>query len=154
MKMFAAVVLSAVVAAPAFAQSRENNGPQPRFRAGATTDQIMVKWRNGASAEMAKPATQRASKLSAATGMSLKHQRRSGADTDVFQLERGMKGAELQTVLDQLNANPDVAIAVADQRRRAQLQTNDPKLSKQWYFAQRRSGRHQGRPGLGCHNRQ
>lgn len=134
MKMFAAIVLSTVVAAPVFAQSRENNGPQPRFRAGATTDQVIVKWRNGSGGEMAKPAAQRASKLSAATGIAIKHQRRSGPDSDVFKLDRSMNTTELQTVLEQLNADPDVAVAVADQRRRAQRLTSDPKLASQWYL--------------------
>src|SRR5687768_15470460 len=40
MKMLAAVVLSALVALPAFAQSREYQGP--RLRAPDSTDQIIV----------------------------------------------------------------------------------------------------------------
>ena len=135
MKMLAAAVLSAVFAAPAFGQSQEYNGPAPRSRAATSTDQIIVKWRSGSLAVMADPATQRASKLSAAAGVSIQHKRSSTSDTEVFKLSRTMNAAELASVLDRLNADPAVAYAVADQRRWAQATTpTDPLFSQQWYF--------------------
>jgi serine protease len=135
MKMLAAaVVLSAVIAAPAFAQSKEYNGPPARARTDGATDQIIVKWRSGAMAVMADPAAQRASKLSSAAGVTIQHKRRSTADTEVYKLSRAMKPTELKSVLDSLNADPDVAFAVADQLRRAHAVPTDPLYANQWYF--------------------
>jgi serine protease len=134
MKMLAAVALSAVLAAPAFAQSNEYNGPAPRSRAAAATDQIIVKWRDDALALMADPATQRASKLSSAAGVSIQHKRRSTSDTEVFKLARPMNRADIKTVLDRLNADPAVAFAVADERRWAHATPTDPLFGEQWYF--------------------
>ncbi len=135
MKMLAAIVLSAVVAAPAFAQqtvpAQEYSGP-PRVRAAATTDQIIVKWRSKSSSTMAAP--QRAGKLSAAGGVGMQHKRRSAAGSEVFKLERRMNAAELQVVLDRLNADPAVEYAVADRRRQAQRVPNDPFVADQWYL--------------------
>lgn len=128
MKMLAALVLSAVAAVPAFAQSREYQGP-PRSRTAPATDQIIVKWRS-----MPASASQRAGKLASTAGVAIQHKRSSTADTEVFKLERPMDGDELQAVLDRLNADPAVAFAVADQRRQAQRLPSDPMVVDQWYL--------------------
>lgn len=133
MKMLVAVMLAALVAAPAFGQSREFQGP-PRSRPPAATDQIIVKWRGSAKTTLAAPAAQRASKLSTRSGLAIQHKRRSTPDTDVFKLDRPMSGSELQAVLDRLNADPDVAYAVADKRRQIQAIPTDPLAMDQWYF--------------------
>ncbi|MFC4308064.1 S8 family peptidase [Steroidobacter flavus] len=132
MKMLAAVVLSAFVALPAFAQSREYQGP--RLRAPDATDQIIVRWRNGAQTTLAASPAQRAGKLTASSGLSIQHKRRSSSNTDVYKLDHAMSGTELQAVLDKLNADPDVAFAVADKRRQIQATPSDPLLANQWYF--------------------
>jgi serine protease len=128
MKMLAALVLSAFAAMPAFAQSTEYQGP-PRSRTAPATDQIIVKWRS-----MPASATQRAGKLASAAGVAIQHKRSSTADTEVFKLERPMDGDELQAVLDRLNADPAVAFAVADQRRKVQRLPSDPMVVDQWYL--------------------
>jgi len=132
MKMLAAVVLSALVAVPAFAQSQEYQAP--RLQAPDTTDQIIVRWRTGAKTTLSASSAQRASKLSSRSGMAIQHKRRSTATTDVYKLDRAMDDRELQAVLDQLNADPDVEFAVADKRRQIQQIPSDPLVSNQWYF--------------------
>lgn len=129
MKMLAALVLSAVTAVSAFAQSTEYQGP-PRSRVTPATDQIIVKWRSS----MPASATQRAGKLASAAGVAIQHKRSSTTDTEVFKLDRQMAGEELQAVLDRLNADPAVAFAVADQRRKAQRLPSDPMVADQWYL--------------------
>jgi serine protease len=132
MKMLAAVVLSALVALPAFAQSREYQGP--RLRAPDATDQIIVRWRTDAKTTLAASPAQRAGKLTASSGLSIQHKRRSTSNTDVYKLDHAMSGSELQAVLDKLNADPDVAFAVADKRRQIQQVPSDPLYVNQWYF--------------------
>jgi serine protease len=133
MKMLVAVILASLIAVPALGQSREFQGPL-RSAAPADTDQVIVQWRSGAKATLAAPAAQRANKLASSSGLGLRHKRSSTTTTDVFQLERPMSGAELQSVLDRLNADPDVAYAVADKRRQIQQLPSDPLASDQWYF--------------------
>lgn len=128
MKMLAALVLTAFAAVPAFAQSTEYQGP-PRSRTAPATDQIIVKWRS-----MPASTTQRAGKLASAAGVAIQHKRSSTADTEVFKLDRPMAGDEMQAVLDRLNADPAVAFAVADQRRRVQRVPSDPMVADQWYL--------------------
>jgi serine protease len=134
MKMLVAVILAALIAVPALGQSREFQGPL-RAAAPTDTDQIIVKWRNGAKATLAAPGAQRASKLSTSSGgLAIRHKRRSTATSDVFQLDRPMSGTELQAVLDRLNADPDVAYAVADKRRQIQQIPSDQLVPDQWYY--------------------
>lgn len=133
MKTPVAVVLSVCLAVPAFGQSREYQGP-PRSPAPAATDQIIVQWRSGAKTALSAPAAQRAGKLSTRSGIGIEFKRRSTATTEVFKLERAMSGGELQAVLERLNADPDVAFAVADKRRQIQQIPSDPLVVDQWYF--------------------
>lgn len=135
MKMLVAVILAALFAMPALGQSREYQGPwRAPTGAPADTDQIIVKWRNSAKATLSASGVQRASKLSTNAGRAIRHKRRSTPNTDVFQLDRFMSGAELQSVLDRLNADPDVEFAVADKRRHIQQIPSDPLAVDQWYF--------------------
>lgn len=133
MKMILAV-LATLLAIPAVGQSQEFQGPL-RSRVPRETDQIIVKWRTDAKSTLAAPAARKAGRLSTRSGLGIQHKRRSSAaNTDVFKLERPMSGGELQAVLDQLNADPDVAYAVADERRQIQQIPTDPMVADQWYF--------------------
>ncbi|MBL8267575.1 S8 family peptidase [Steroidobacter sp.] len=133
MKRLVTVVLSALIAVPALGQSREYQGPV-RSQAPAQTDQIIVQWRSGAKSTLAASSVQRAGKVSASAGLNIKHQRRSTANTDVFKLDRELSGSELKAVLERLNADTDVAFAVADKRRQIQQIPTDPLALNQWYF--------------------
>lgn len=132
MKMLVAFALGVLVAAPAFAQSKEYPGVAPS-RAADITDQIIVKWRDG-NATVAKSAPQRSSKLTSTAGVALQHKRTGWGKTEVFKLDRPMDKVDLQGVLDRLNADPDVEYAVADKRRYAQLLPSDPMVVDQWYL--------------------
>lgn len=133
MKVLVAVLLSALVAMSAWSQSREYQGP-PRIAVPTETDQIIVKWRDGAKTTPAASAAQRGSKLANVSGIALRHKRSSTATTDVFKLDRALSGADMQAVLDRLNADPDVLYAVADKRRQIQQIPSDPLVLDQWYF--------------------
>lgn len=136
MKIFAAVALSALIAAPAFSQSNEY-APKPLSHAAAGTDQIIVKWRNGATLAKTSAPAQRASKLSSLSGVAIQHKRSSTADTDVFKLDHVMQRPEMQSVLERIQADPSVEYAVADERRWIQQLPNDPRINDQWYFLSR-----------------
>jgi serine protease len=134
MKMLVAFALAALAAAPAFAQSKENQG-QASARAADITDQIIVKWRNSSATTVtAKSATQRSSKLTTTAGVALQHKRNGWGQTEVYKLDRTMDKGELQSVLDRLNADPEVEYAVADGRRFAQAMPSDPLFADQWYL--------------------
>jgi serine protease len=132
MKMLVAFALAALAAAPAFAQSQEYQG-SAAARAADITDQIIVKWRES-NATVAKSVPQRASKLTSTAGVALQHKRNGWGRTEVYKLDRMMAKAEMQSVLDRLNADPDVEYAVADKRRFAHQLPSDPMVASQWYL--------------------
>lgn len=133
MKMLVAFALSALAAAPAFAQSKEYQG-QAGVRAPDITDQIIVKWRDSKATVAKSSATQRASKLATTAGMALQHKRDGWGKTEVYKADHMMAKAELQATLDRLNADPDVEYAVADKRRFALQLPSDPMVVDQWYL--------------------
>lgn len=137
MKMLLAIALATLAAAPAFGQSKEYQGRLGR-RAPDITDQIIVKWRDSgtnASAAAAKSSvSQRASKLTTATGVALQRKREGWGRTEIYKADRTMAPAEWQSMLDKLNADPDVEYAVADKRRFAQRLPSDPMIPDQWYL--------------------
>ncbi|MET0533850.1 MAG: S8 family peptidase, partial [Steroidobacter sp.] len=135
MKTLVAFALAALAAAPAFAQSKEYQGPAPA-RAADITDQIVVKWRNGSSTTVTKSsAVQRSSKLTTTAGVALQSKRTGWGNTEVFKLDHMMAKAELQGVLAKLSADPDVEYAVADKRRFAHALPSDPRVNNdQWYL--------------------
>jgi serine protease len=132
MKMLVAFALAALAAAPASAQSQEYQG-SAAARAADITDQIIVKWRES-NATVAKSVPQRASKLTSTAGVALQHKRNGWGRTEVYKLDRMMAKGEMQSVLDRLNADPDVEYAVADRRRFAQQLPSDPMVASQWYL--------------------
>lgn len=133
MKMLVAFALAALAAAPAFAQSKEYQGPAVP-RAADITDQIIVKWRAGATTVSKSSISLRASKATSAAGVALQHKRNGFGSTEIYKLDRMMEKGEMQTVLDRLNADPDVEYAVADKRRFAQQLPSDPMIADQWYL--------------------
>lgn len=133
MKMLVAFALAALTAAPAFAQSKES-----QVLAGASaadvTDQIIVKWRESKATVAKSSLTQRSSKLTTTAGVALQHKRTGWGSTEIYKLDRMMAKAEMQSVLDRLNADPDVEYAVPDRRRFAQQLPSDPMVAGQWYL--------------------
>jgi hypothetical protein len=110
MRTVAILALSAGLIGSAFGQAPEYNGERQSHRAAATTDQVIVRWRD------ARSATARIEKLSSASGVGLQRKGRITGNIDVLKLERGLDAAELAEVLAQLSADPNVEYAVADQR--------------------------------------
>ena len=129
MRIATALVLLICVAATAFGQSREDNGSVRRSPVQPPTDQIIVKWRDGAAT-----AGTRMQKLGAASGMRLQRKRQIAAETDVLQLDRALGTPEMKALLEKLAANPDVEYAVADERRWPHALPADPLFADQWYF--------------------
>lgn len=133
MKMLVAFALMALAAAPAFAQSKEYQG-QAGARAPDITDQIIVKWRESNATVAKSSVPQRASKLTTTAGVALQHKRNGWGKTEVYKLDRMMDKAEMESMLNRLNADPDVEYAVADKRRFALRLPSDPMVLDQWYL--------------------
>jgi serine protease len=127
MKPTIAILLAGVLALPAFGQVREYNGELSRPRAAAT-DQLIVKWRAGAAAE------QRVARLKSTGGVGLQRKTRLTSDTDVLKLDRALAGAELDSVIASIAADPQVEYAVADEWRALHALPTDPLYAEQWYF--------------------
>lgn len=126
----AAVLLTATMAV--HAQEYNPVRKQPRGADSQATDRIIVKWR-GAEAKTATAAA-RSRKATAAAGVSLQKQRSMTADIDVMQMTEKLSGAALDSVIQNLQANPAVAYASPDLRRHAHAVTTDPRLVDQWYL--------------------
>ena len=122
MRIAAALALFICMAPAAFGQSREDNSAARRSGAQPATNQIIVKWRDGAQ------------KLSASAGMRLNRKQQIGAETDVLQLDRALGADEMNALLRRMASDPNVEYAVADQRRFAHALPGDPLFPDQWYF--------------------
>jgi serine protease len=129
MRIAAALVLFICIATTAFGQSREDNGNVRRARAQPATDQIIVKWRDGAAASGTHM-----QKLGASSGMRLQRKQQLAADTDVLQLDRALGSEQMSALLERMAADPGVEYAVADQRRWPHAVPSDPLFTDQWYF--------------------
>ncbi len=133
MRIAAALALFICIAPAAFGQSREDNGAARRSGAQPTTNQIIVKWRDG-TASTAAAAGVRAQKLSASAGMRMQRKQQIGIETDVLQLDRALGADEMNALLQRMASDPNVEYAVADQRRFAHALPGDPLFADQWYF--------------------
>ena len=129
MRIAAALFVLIGLAPTAFGQSREDNGVVPRLRAQPPTDQIIVKWRDGATTSGT-----RMQKLGASAGLRLRHKQQLAADTEVIQLDRARSAEGMSALLERMAADPDVEYAVPDGRRWAHAVPGDPLFTDQWYF--------------------
>lgn len=142
MKRIVATLLFLVaVAAHADAQAQqatpaEYNGEfaNPR-RAAPATDRIIVKWRgaDSSAARIDEAAAKVARKL-AMTGLRIQQKRPMSDGAEVLQVDRHLAGAELDAVIEGLQADPSVVYAAPDLRRHAHALTSDPLLPQQWYL--------------------
>lgn len=110
------------------ALAAEYNGEFARPRDADSADRIIVRWR---ASETVGTRLQKASRLS---GLQIRSKQSLTADIDVLELPRKLSGNDLSTLLDQIEADPDVVYASADLRRHAHALTNDPLLASQWYL--------------------
>lgn len=133
MKIAAVIVVLGCMAAPAFGQSNEYNGPT-RKRAAQTTDQIIVKWRSEASATTSAAAASRLAKLASSAGLRLQLKQQITVNTDVLQLDRRLNAAELDAVLARIAAEPEIEYAAPNLRRFPHVLPTDPLIAEQWYF--------------------
>ena len=97
------------------------------------TDQIIVKWRDGSSANAAT-VNSRMQKLGTSAGMRLQRKQQIAVETEVLQLDRALDQNELNPLLERLAADPNVEYAVADGHRWPHAVPNDPLFADQWYF--------------------
>jgi serine protease len=97
------------------------------------TDQIIVKWRNGASSSAAAVSS-RTQKLGTSAGMRLQRKQQIADETDVLQLDRALDQSDMNALLERMAADPNVEYAVADGHRWAHAVPNDPLFADQWYF--------------------
>jgi serine protease len=131
MKTFLAIALLGGVVGVVLAQSTEYNGPVPRARGNAVTDQIIVRWRAGASGASISA---KVAEAASGAGVQLHRKQPIGAGIEVLKLERPLAAHDFNALIARLQANPEVEFAVADQRRYAHAVPTDPLISEQWYF--------------------
>jgi len=99
-----------------------------------STDRIIVKWRNAPNpSRIAEAMVQQ---LGARVGSRMTAGRTIGGGMSVLRLDRSRSGAELQSVLASLRADPDVEAAEPDGRVKAhEYLPNDPGFAAgQWYL--------------------
>jgi serine protease len=96
-------------------------------------DQIIVKWRDGSSANAAAVGSHM-QKLGTAAGMRMQRKQQIAADTDVLQLDHALDRRDMNALLERMAADPNVEYAVADEHRWAHAVPNDPLFVDQWYF--------------------
>jgi serine protease len=101
-------------------------------------DRVIVQWRSApANAGPAIPATQASMQaLTSRNGRGLARGWNIGGNLSVLQLAQPQRGNELAATLAALRADPEIALAAADQRVRAHAYTpNDPLYANdQWYL--------------------
>lgn len=129
------------VAAHADAQAQqatpaEYNGEfaSPR-RTAPATDRIIVKWRGAdSSAAPIDEAARKAAQKLAVAGLRIQHKRPMSDGVEVLQVDRRLSGVELDAIIDELQADPNVVYAAPDLRRHPHALTSDPLLPEQWYL--------------------
>lgn len=129
MRAIVAAALLLLLPASGLAQAEYNGAT--RNRAPAAVDQIIVQWRStapiDASAKLARAGSAASARLSRKRAMS--------AGAEVLQFDRPLDRAALDQVIAQLNADPAVEYAVADEWRYAHAIPSDPLFTtEQWYF--------------------
>ena len=129
MRITTGLALFLCIAATAFGQSREDNGSVRRSGVQPPTDQIIVKWRDGAAT-----VGTRVQKLGSSSRMRLQRKQQLAADTDVLQLEHALATEDMSALLERLAADPNVEYVAADGRRWPHAVPGDPLFADQWYF--------------------
>lgn len=110
-------------------QSQEYNGEFSGSRSATqATDRIIVRWRDpdSSATRLQKAATTR--------GLRLQHKQSMNDGVEVLQTQRRLAGAELDALIEHLQADANVIYAAPDLRRHAHALTSDPLLSEQWYL--------------------
>ena len=127
-------LVSLLASAPATAVERPAAGASAQAWA-ASTDRIIVKYRETASTFGATPSiqalTERARRQ---TGLGLGHLRRLHNGVHVFRLPQMQDVGSMQALLQQLRQDPDVVYAEPDQRMFILRTPDDPRYGEQWHY--------------------
>jgi len=104
--------------------------------AAARTDRIIVKYRQTAPAlESAQSLAASAQELSQKAGVTLKHLRPMGGNTQILILDAPRSKEEVRAIAGRIAQDPDVEYAEPDAIMRIQ-QVNDPRFGEQWHYHQ------------------
>jgi len=126
-------------AIPLTAIGAEYNGPFKRASAGDAqlTYRLIVKWRDAPSGALSKPGATAAAavqKLSAATGVRMKHIGDVTSGLDVVELEQPLQVHDLAGVLATLEAGSDVEFVSPDVWRQPHRVPSDALFPQQWFL--------------------
>lgn len=102
-----------------------------------SVSRIIIQWRSDQAPEQATPAAtpQRLESLRKRSGRANARGWNIGGPLTVLQLDQAQSGAELSTTLAALRADPEVALAVPDERVKAHAYLpDDPLHAGQWYL--------------------
>jgi serine protease len=119
-------------------------------------DQIIVKYRDGASARSSQAALMdavnaaairagvagmKASANGVSSALSLQHVRKLSVGADAIKLSRGLSQTETNALLAELRADPSVQYAQPDYvKHRTDFVPNDPRLDLQWHYTHPATG--------------
>jgi serine protease len=101
----------------------------------ASTQRIIIKWRDTADARPSAATPQKITALRSRNLPSLTRGWNIGGSLSVLQLDTAQSGARLTATLAALRSDPEIELAVPDERVKAQAYTpNDEKYPAQWYL--------------------
>lgn len=104
----------------------------------STTDRIIVKYRQpGAGAGVFNTMSQQ---VSQATGRGMSHVRATGTGAQVFKLNEMLSLEEINGVIQEIEADPDVEYAEPDKRVFAYYTPTDPRYNEQWHYYEETGG--------------
>ncbi len=107
--------------------------------AGASTNRMIVKYRDAAAATVLEGASAKAS--AARAGVQLKPLRVMGGGARVMQLERRLPVADVERIASDLMASdPNVEYAEPDRIMRPLLTPNDTRFNLQWHYSEATAG--------------
>jgi serine protease len=119
------------ICAPVLAQPQEYNGTPARRGTAASTDRIIVKWRDGTESSIASATTR---KVAAGPGLVVEGKQTISTGLEVLHFNREMEASELASVLAAFELQPQIEYASADLRRHIHALPADPLIADQWYL--------------------
>ncbi|MGD8910578.1 MAG: S8 family peptidase [Chromatiales bacterium] len=129
------IITSMVLTGSSQAGVHKNNvdAQAVRARLGNVTNRIIVKYRDGATGGDTSVKTL-ANRISINTGRTMTHMRTMGTGAQVFKIGETLPIGDIQEVVQQLEADPNVEYAEPDTRAYHFFTPSDSRYNEQWNF--------------------
>ncbi|VAW56693.1 hypothetical protein MNBD_GAMMA07-627 [hydrothermal vent metagenome] len=111
------------------------------FTSSDTTNRIIIKYKNNSALNSSNTLPAAAvSNASANTGLTLQHIRRTYSGAHIMQMHQHLHISQLGSILNSLNADPDIEYAEPDLLLKPLLTPNDPRYNEQWGYYESTAG--------------